>query len=224
MSQGMKYAVDIVFCIDATGSMSPIIETVKAGTLRFHDDLIAAMNVKSKVIDALRVKVISFRDYWADGSDAIVESSFFTLPADKDRFSAFVRNIRADGGGDDPENGLEALAMAIKSDWSREGTKSRHLVVVYTDAPAHALERPSKPAGYPSGLPANINELTGMWEGQSYVSKTGKRLILHSPDADPWTPIANSWEHTVHYASRAGEGMAEVTYNEILNAIANSVG
>jgi len=223
MSQGLKYAVDIVFCIDSTGSMGPIIDTVKAGALRFHHDLAGVMSEKNKVIDSLRVKVICFRDYWADGSGALVESAFFTLPDEKDRFSTFVKSVHAEGGGDEPENGLEALALAIRSDWSRAGDKRRQLVVVWTDAPAHPLEKPGKPTGYPSGLPANLDELTDMWEGQSYVSKTGKRLILHSPDADPWTPIANHWENTVHYASRAGQGMAEVTYNEILNAIANSV-
>lgn len=223
MSQGLRYAVDIVLCIDSTGSMGPIIEAVKTGALRFHDDLAAVMSEKSKVIDALRVKVISFRDYWADGSGAIVESAFFKLPDERDRFSSFVKSVKAEGGGDAPENGLEALAMAIRSEWSRDGDKRRELVVVWTDAPAHPLEKSAKPAGYPVGLPGNIDELTDMWSGQSYLSKTGKRLILHCPDADPWTLLAANWENTIHYASRAGQGMAEVTYNEILNAIANSV-
>jgi hypothetical protein len=55
------------------------------------------------------------------------------------------------------------------------------------------------------------------------VSKAGKRLIIYAPDAEPWTHIANNWENAIHYASKAGDGLAEITYKEILNAIANSV-
>jgi hypothetical protein len=34
--RGLKYAVDIVFCIDVTGSMTPIIDQVKNNALRFY--------------------------------------------------------------------------------------------------------------------------------------------------------------------------------------------
>ena len=37
--RGLSYAVDIVFCIDVTGSMTPIIDQVKANALRFYDDV-----------------------------------------------------------------------------------------------------------------------------------------------------------------------------------------
>src|SRR5262245_17789136 len=102
MTQGIKYAVDIVFCIDSTGSMGGIIRLVKEAALRFHDDLAAAMEEKSKVIDTLRVRVISFRDYWADGDAAMEQSPFFELPGERESFAAFVKKIKADGGGDEP--------------------------------------------------------------------------------------------------------------------------
>lgn len=224
MNQGLKYSVDLVLCIDSTGSMSPIIDKVKAAALRFHADLNSVMHEKNKAIDALRVRVISFRDYWADGDKAMLQSQFLTLPDEADKFARFVKDIAADGGGDEPENGLEAVALAIRSDWSKTGDRRRQLVVVWTDAPAHALDRNSKPAGYPADMPSNLDELTDMWDGQSSnVSKTAKRLIIFAPDADPWTHIANHWENAVHFASRAGDGLADVTYKEILNAIANSV-
>lgn len=224
MNQGLKYSVDLVLCIDSTGSMSPIIDKVKAAALRFHADLNSVMSEKNKAIDTLRVRVISFRDYWADGDKAMIQSQFLTLPGEAEKFSRFVKDIAADGGGDEPENGLEALALAIRSDWSKTGDRRRQLVAVWTDAPAHSLEKDDKPSGYPDDMPKNLDELTDMWDGQSsYVSKTAKRLIIFAPDADPWTHIANHWENTVHFASRAGDGLADVTYKEILNAIANSV-
>jgi hypothetical protein len=36
MSQGVKYAVDLVMCIDGTGSMGHLIEEVKSSALQFY--------------------------------------------------------------------------------------------------------------------------------------------------------------------------------------------
>jgi hypothetical protein len=46
--RGLSYAVDIVFCIDVTGSMSPIIDQVKANALRFYDDVQSKLTVMRK--------------------------------------------------------------------------------------------------------------------------------------------------------------------------------
>lgn len=223
MTQGIKYAVDIALCIDSTGSMAPILGEVKRAALRFHDDLVGAMGEKGKTIDSLRIRVITFRDYWADGAAAVTESDFFSLPHQREEFSAFVMGCVADGGGDEPENGLEAVAAAIRSAWSKTGDRRRQLVIVWTDASAHPLDKTPKPSGYPSNVPQNLDELTDMWESETFVSRSAKRLIIYAPDADPWTHLANNWENSIHYPSEAGQGMAEVTYKEVLNAIANSV-
>ena len=225
MNQGLTYSVDLALCIDATGSMSPVIDEVKKAALQFHDDLAAEMEVKSKAIDTLRLRVLVFRDYFVDGASAMTESPFFALPDQKEEFSRFVDDIAATGGGDEPENGLEALALAIRSDWSKTGDKRRQIVIVWTDASCHPLEKgaASSPEHYPSSCAANLDELTDMWEGQEHVTGSGKRLVLFAPDSDNWTTIANNWDNTVHYASRAGEGMADFTYKEILSAIAASV-
>ena len=113
--RGLTYAVDIVFCIDATGSMTPIIDQVKANALRFYDDVQSNLTAKGKNVDQLRVRVIGFRDFAADGAAALDESPFFTLPDEQADFSAFVNGLVAEGGGDAPESGLEAVALAIDS-------------------------------------------------------------------------------------------------------------
>lgn len=223
--QGLKYSVDLVLCIDATGSMSSIIERVKSAALRFHEDLSKQMQEKNKAIDTLRLKIISFRDYFVDGDKAMKESPFFTLPQEKDEFSKFISSVGAEGGGDEPESGQEALALAFKSDWLKTGDKWRQIVVMWTDASAHQLEKQegSKPSNYPGGMPKTFDEITDMWEGQGSMNHAAKRLVLYAPDAYPWTNIANNWENVVHYPSKAGAGLIEVDYHGILNAIANSV-
>jgi len=225
MQQGVTYSVDIVFCIDATGSMQGLINTVKSNALRFHDDLQRTMEEKGKMIDDLRVRIIAFRDLYVDGAESMRESAFFRLPEQRDEFSAFVSAVNADGGGDEAETGLEALATAINSDWSKSGDKRRELVVLWTDASAHPLERGNeeRPAHYPVGMPKNLNELTDMWEGQGHMSGSAKRLILYAPDAYPWTDIETHWTNTIQYASKAGEGLSDVDYGTILDTIAQSI-
>jgi von Willebrand factor type A domain len=225
--QGLTYSVDLVLVIDATGSMTPIIDNVKASALSFHDDLQAHMTEVGKNIDDLRVRVIAYRDYYADSAaDSLVASDFFVLPDQKAGFSDFLHGLRATGGGDEPETGLEGLAAAIRSPWAEEGAKQRQVIVLWTDASAHKLEKNkgAKPTGYPADMPADFDELTDLWDGQkSPVHPSWKRLLLFSPDVYPWTDIANNWEATLHYTSKAGAGLGDKDYKSILDAIAQSV-
>lgn len=205
--------------------MSGIIERVKTSALKFHEDLNAKLQEKGKYVDALRLKVISFRDYYVDGDQSMKESPFYMLPQQSEDFASFVSSIRATGGGDEPETALEALALAIKSEWAKPGGKRRQIIVVWTDASAHPLEKDAdaKPSNYPADMPHNFDELTDMWEGQEYMDWAAKRLIVYAPDAYPWTDIANNWDNTLHFPSKAGEGLADVEYEEILDQIASSV-
>ena len=107
--RGLSYSVDIVFCIDVTGSMNPILDAVKANALGFYDDVQTNLTEKGKNVAQLRVRVIAFRDLAADGAAAMEESPFYELPADRGGFSEFVNGLVAQGGGDAPESGLEAV-------------------------------------------------------------------------------------------------------------------
>jgi hypothetical protein len=222
MSQGVKYAVDLVICIDGTGSMGPIIEQVKSSALKFYDNLEAVMAKKEKTIDQLRAKIIVFRDYWADSEPLAMQSStFFNLRTQSADFAKFVSEITATGGGDEPENGLEGLALALKSDWekSQDFARQRHVVIVYTDASAHSLEKPSKPSHYPQDIPKTFDELTDCWHD---MPVSPKRLLLFAPDASPWS-IMSTWDNAIHFSSKAGDGLQEFEMDEILNVIANSI-
>lgn len=222
--QGFEYHVDLVFCIDATGSMAPILETVKTNALRFHADVMKALAESDRHVDKMRIRVIGFRDIYDNEGDAFEESEFVELPAQAAEFESFVRGLRPTGGGDEPENGLEALALAIKSDWTKEGAKRRHVVVLWTDASAHPLEKSSSaPASYPAGLPKTIEQLGDLWEGQA-LEIASKRLILFAPDAEPWAVIGPMWTHTIWAPSRGGEGLDELNYKEIVNTIVHSLG
>ena len=104
--QGLKYNVDVVMCIDCTGSMGSLLSTVKANALKFYPDIKAKCEEKGKEISQLRIRVIAFRDFDADGEEAIDDTKFLDIPADEDKFKSYVSSLVAKGGGDEPENGL----------------------------------------------------------------------------------------------------------------------
>jgi len=222
--RGLSYAVDIVFCIDVTGSMTPIIDAVKANALRFYDDVQANLTAKGKNIDELRVRVIAFRDFAADGDAALQESPFFRLPAEQGAFSDFVNGLLAEGGGDAPESGLEAVALAMNSQWTTRGDRRRQVVVVWTDQPAHPLEPTLVPAELRTRVPADFSALTDLWEdAQGPLGASSKRLILFAPDGPGWSDISAVWENVVHHPSQAGGGLSDVDYGTIIDSIGNSV-
>jgi hypothetical protein len=222
--RGLSYAVDIVFCIDVTGSMTPILDAVKANALRFYDDVQHNLTAKGKNVDELRVRVIAFRDFVADGEAALQESPFFRLPAEQAGFSDFVNGLIAQGGGDAPESGLEAVALAVNSPWTNRGDRRRQVVVVWTDQPAHPLDPTTLPAELRGRVPADFSALTDLWEdAQGPLGSSSKRLILFAPDGPGWSDISGVWENVVHHPSQAGGGLSEVDYGTIVDSIGNSV-
>ena len=76
----LTYSVDIVLCIDTTGSMHHVIDIVKDKALSLYQDIADEMALKHKTIQKLRIRVIAFKDYHADGEDAMLASDFFEMP------------------------------------------------------------------------------------------------------------------------------------------------
>ncbi len=208
-----EYYVDIVMCIDATGSMAPIIEEVKNNAMSFYQKFIDAMEKNDKEVAQLRVKVIAFRDYGID-EVPMMESAFFKLPEGNAQFAAFVNGIEAKGGGDEPENALEAIALALKSDWTTGGDMRRHVILVFSDAPALDLGERAGYALYPSGMPADLAQLQKWWEGtdqtfsSTYQKKAG-RMVAFVPDVEPWRKL-ESWSRYLSIYSAACTGLADI--------------
>lgn len=223
--QGISTYADIVFCIDLTGSMSPIIENVKKSAIAFHDELVKYLGNKSRDVEQLRLKVIGFRDIYVD-SKPFEESKFFLIPQEIDEYKKFVMGLRATGGGDEPESGLEALVKAIKSDWTQEGLKKRHVIVIFTDASAHKLEKDV--SGLVSGMPKNLDEAEIVWCAASQdtdvkLDQQAKRLVLFAPNSYPWSNIAAEWDLVWHEICKGGAGLDELAMSTIYNFLANSL-
>ncbi len=225
----LRYAVDIVLCIDATLSMAPTLENVKLSALSFPGRLVEEMAGKGRDISSLRLKVIAFRDFGDFAEDAITQTPFLQIPAEVDTFGRFVRGLTADGGGDLAESGLEALALAMASDWEKGLDRRRHVIVMFTDAPAHQLGDPSQTSAhtYPASIPSSLDELFGQWgHGQSrgaLMENSAKRLLIFAPEEYPWNDIADDWNNTLFFPSAGGEGLEEWEMDEIIATIAGSL-
>lgn len=225
----ISYGVDLVFCIDATQSMEMdhILETVKENALNFYQDFKRVMDAKNKPVARLRVEIIAFRDYLADGDQAMMMTPFFELPGQSESFRDAVQSIVGDGGGDDPEDGLEAVAFAIKkSEWSKAAKKNRHVIVVWSDDAAHPLGFCRKAPNYPKNMAKDFEELSSWW-GSKYapgiMDEYAKRMILFTPDSYGWREIRDNWNKVIHYESEAGNGLRECDYDAILSAICNTI-
>ena len=224
--QGMgEYCVDIVMCIDGTGRMAPIIGEVKKNAMSFYQRFIDSMEENDKEISELRIKVIVFRDYGCD-PEPMTESEFFVLPEQNAEFESFVMGIEACGGGDGPENALEAIALALKSNWTTLGAKRRHAILVFSDAPALALGDRATCANYPEDMPKSLAELGAWWEGtdqslaSTYQRKAG-RLVAFVPNAEPWTEL-QAWNRYWPAFSPAGTGLPDVDIQSAIDLMVGS--
>ena len=232
-----QYHVDIVFCIDCTETMNNVLSIVKSNALRFYSDLQAAMAKYNKPIDKLRVRIVAFRDYLSYAEETkrsntanypMLETDFFTLPEEANKFEASVRSLYAMGGGDQEEDALEALAHAIRSDWDFDKANlHRHVIVLWTDAAPHELGFGKNAPVYPKGMAKDFSELTAWWGFHSAPGamklQDAKRLLLFAPKTEAWENLAKIWNQTILYPSEAGKGLSEVSYQSILSVLAGSI-
>ena len=220
------YNVDVCLCIDKTGSMGPIINTVKRNALNLYRDVLDSLENKGKHVSQFRIRVIWFGDYIADDVPMLV-SEFLKMPDDLAKYEEFVKSVNPNGGGDAPEDGLEALTYAIRSDWVKTGWRKRHIIALFTDAPSHELGFGKKGPSYPKhGMPEDFGELSEMWGSKTYpgeMDNSAKRLLLFAPDTSFWHTIKECWNNVVLSPAGESTGLEDIAYQYMINTIVNSV-
>lgn len=223
--------VDIIFCIDGTGSMAPCIDSVKANAKKFYADFTEKMtNEYSSSVDEVNIKVITFRDYEADREKAMTISEWFELTAgDDERYANHLKEVIADGGGDDPENGLEALFYAMTSDWKSKGDKDRQIIVLFTDADAKPLGG-NGVAGYPSDMVDEAGLLnTWLCIKPSFLSQSDfklrercKRLLMFAPHGTVYEKMQSQFNRSQFIPTAMDKGLGEIAFDDIIKIIAAS--
>ncbi|KAG2485289.1 hypothetical protein HYH03_015964 [Edaphochlamys debaryana] len=157
--------LDLAFLVDVTGSMQSSIDTVRDKVLAIADDIRARFPSLR-----LRVAFVGYRDY--DDPVPLTSLDFVgiapkatqhtataaggTAAGDGSaRFRTFVGGIRAEGGGDAPEDVFSGLEAAAGLSWA----SANRLLVHVADAPMHGhryhelggLSADSHPAGDKKG-------------------------------------------------------------------------
>lgn len=218
--------VDIKFVIDCTGSMSPCLREVTAAAAGLLPRINEALAAENRKVDQLRTKVVAFRDFYAGDSEPLVESEWFSHPGEELGFQAFLDGLEATGGGDAPENALEALHTAITGGWVDTGARRRHIVVLMTDTAPHPLDHPKRPetAGYPKGVPENLTGLMVEWDdGQGTLSSNARRMAIFAPEDAVWRKMNDTWQNVNYIPCRAGAGLSDQDMGFVVNWIAKSV-
>lgn len=181
--------VDVVMCMDVTGSMSGLINTVKKNALNFYDIFEKACVESNIILSSLNTQVIAFRDKNED-KDWLLKSDVYAMPDDRELFSGFVNGLRATGGGDTPESGLEALDTAFsRDDWGKDDGYHRQVVILWTDAP------------YLTGssyTDLTLENVQLKWDSMP----SGRRLVLFAPNGTQsnggsWSDL-DSWINVMH--------------------------
>jgi von Willebrand factor type A domain len=120
--------VDVMFVVDATGSMGDEITYLK-------NELLDVLNrADNQIQGAMRFSSVFYRDF---GDAYVTKASAFTTT--KSTIVDFVKAQAADGGGDYPEAVEEALKTAMQQSWS-VNAKAKILFLI-ADAPAHETEQ-----------------------------------------------------------------------------------
>ncbi|MPZ39656.1 MAG: VWA domain-containing protein [Rhizobiales bacterium] len=122
-----KPVIEVVFVLDTTGSMGPLIEGAKRKIWSIATTLIDCSP------DAeIRMGLVAYRDI---GDDYVTKT--YDLTTDIQGLYADLLQLRARGGGDWPESVNEALFVGItKMSWSR-GRDSTRIIFLVGDAPPH---------------------------------------------------------------------------------------
>ena len=128
--------LDLVFTIDKTGSMGPLLNSMKTNFCKIHAELADAENYD------VRFGLVVYQDWAQEGTDEdgsnVVDSWRFT--SDAAEFMENMGSIVAGGGGDGPEAVECGLKRALDMDWREDAVK---VCILIGDAPPHGLGEPN---------------------------------------------------------------------------------
>ncbi len=142
-----KGIADIVFLLDATGSMGPCIEAVKNSIERFIDALTMPDANQGIKLKDWRISVCTYRDYTYDPKYGVAAFEKMPFSRDREEIHNYISSIEAKGGGPEAaESLLDALFEVISMGSVKKGETSNpdmwryrsdaaRCIIIFTDAP-----------------------------------------------------------------------------------------
>lgn len=127
ISAAQQPRVEVVFCLDTTGSMSGLIEGAKQKVWSIANQI-----VSGNPTPELSIGLVGYRDY----GDAYI-TRVYDLDADLDAVFDNLMSFSAEGGGDTPEHVNRALHDAVhRIRWAKD-PKTLKLIFLVGDCPPH---------------------------------------------------------------------------------------
>jgi hypothetical protein len=218
MAATTKGVVDVVFCLDASGSMAPCIDAVRKNLDAFLDALAGDANRKIDCrLDFLVHScgedggLVRSKSLNTSGEDLIralygqkpQPNAFFTT--DRNAIRNALRDVEVYGD----EAMLIALDMALDYPW-RPLAGCHRVVVLLTDEP---LEANAVWAAQKAQLDAVIDK----------VQKLGVKLYLVGPASAGLETLAEADKCLFQKAAQTYDGLGSLDFNRVLGQIGKSV-
>ncbi|MGI0045716.1 MAG: vWA domain-containing protein [Nitrosotalea sp.] len=137
--------LDVIFCIDSTGSMETFILEVRRNVINMMREI-----KKSGL--SVNFGCVFYGDHERVSQEVV---RFYELTGDEKTIEANFQGTTIFGGGDHPEAVADGLHVSLNMNWRRG---SRRVVILIGDAPPHAYARDSKD-DYPNGCPCGLDPL-----------------------------------------------------------------
>jgi hypothetical protein len=141
-----KGVADIVFVIDVSGSMTPIIDALRKNIETFIDSLSRGDANNAAPVKDWRGKVVGYRDIEHAEAEGLPWIEDHPFVRDGVALKAQLADLRAAGGGDEPESLLDVIYKVATMEASPKGaqgedpnkwryrSEAARVVVVFTDA------------------------------------------------------------------------------------------
>jgi Mg-chelatase subunit ChlD len=219
---------DIVFLLDASGSMKECIQAVTQNISTFVDTLATPDSNGGIQIKDWRIRVVGYRDRDADGEQWLVDNPFTSdVAAVKSQLAA----LEAKGGGDEPESLLDAMytvtqwassdkgGQALPNGWRHRHDAAR-VLVIFTDASC----KPGFKAA--DGSTGTVTDLI------QACNASKLKVILYAPMAPSYTELGGmsglEWEPVGELGDKPVEALKAYTsdaanFRKVMEALAKSV-
>lgn len=126
-----KSKLDIMFLIDATGSMDPYIKQASASIGTIYDNVLRNGSWSK---DDIRVGLVAFRDHPQKKATTFLTQKY-DFTSDMSKVSDNLDALEAKDGEDYPEASEDALEDALEADWNDDAVM---VTVLITDSTPHA--------------------------------------------------------------------------------------
>ena len=200
--------LDIIFCIDSTESMEDFIRKFQKESKTLYKKILEQSEEICLDLKVCRIKIITFKDLHYKDDCPVMDSGFFELPNDQILMEDYISSINPQGSGN-YSYGLQALSLAIKSDWQKHIIDTnvrktyRHLIVMITDLESYPLDNQDDTKvkdDVKTGYAKSLEELCHWWENDTNAfMPRGKKLCLFAPDVYPWTEIGFNFNVCIHH-------------------------